>query len=156
MHRLLNKVPGNYFWCCTKEYLNALLFVPPLRGLITSYNSFPTAYAVGYDSDTPTGQPFEGARHSYVLAHLHRNQIVSLFAHGYERDSMWGKTVNANQWRLAYLYRNESIAKFRRNDIIRKTLNSMLPDHISSLCSVCPVVIMASFTIGIRNARISG
>ena len=24
-----------------KEYLNALLFVPPLRGLITSYNSFP-------------------------------------------------------------------------------------------------------------------
>ena len=39
----------------SERYLNALLFVPPLRGLITSYNSFPTAYAVGYYCDAPTG-----------------------------------------------------------------------------------------------------
>ena len=37
--------------------------------------------------------------------------------------------------------------KFRRNDIVGKALNSMLSDHTSSVCSVCSVVIMTSFTI---------
>ncbi|MEK7732754.1 MAG: hypothetical protein AAB318_00945 [Planctomycetota bacterium] len=45
--------------------------------------------------------PFEDARYSCVLACLRRNQIIFLFAHGYERDSRCGKTVNTNQWRLA-------------------------------------------------------
>lgn len=55
LNHLLNKVFDNYFWCCTKEYLNVLIFVSPLRGLISSYNSFPTAYAVGYYCVAPNG-----------------------------------------------------------------------------------------------------
>ena len=39
----------------SQEYLNILVFVSPLRGLITPYNSFPTAYAVGYDCVAPNG-----------------------------------------------------------------------------------------------------
>ncbi len=31
------------------------IFVPPLQGLIISYNRFPTAYAVGYYCVAPNG-----------------------------------------------------------------------------------------------------
>ena len=41
--------------------------------------------------------------------------------------------------------------KFRRNDIIGKTLNYILSDHISSVCSVCSVVIMTPFTIRLQR-----
>ena len=42
--------------------------------------------------------------------------------------------------------------KFRRNDIIGKILNYILSDHISSVCSACSVVIMASYPLDVVGA----